>query len=97
MENNEKNSILDDIYNIKLEELSKCTEDIKEKLNNVSIEELQTVIEKNIDNIGIKNKLLDEINLLIENYEIKMIEYAENAYKQGFKDAFNLFAECLKK
>lgn len=94
---NEDINVLDKIYNIRQEILGELTIDIKEKLNSVSIEELQILIEKNIENIEARNKVLKKIDLLIENYEIRMANYIEKSYKQGFKDAFNLYNECLKK
>lgn len=44
----------------------------------------------------IKDEISSKLDLLIENYEIKMADCLENGYKQGFKDAVNLILECLK-
>ena len=98
MENMEdKLEILDVLYNARLENLTECTKDIKNKLNNSSIEELHEILQKAIDNTEKKDKILKELDLIIENYEIKMANYIEKGYKQGFKDAFELFSECKKK
>lgn len=93
----EKLEILDVLYNARLENLTECTKDIKDKLNNSSIEELHAILQKAIDNTEKKDKILKELDLIIENYEIKMANYIEKGYKQGFKDAFELFSECKKK
>ena len=93
----EKLEILDVLYNARLENLTECTKDIKDKLNNSSIEELHAILQKTIDNTEKKDKILKELDLIIENYEIKMANYIEKGYKQGFKDAFELFSECKKK
>lgn len=70
---------------------------MKEKLNDVSIEEIQNILEKSIENAEKRNSALKKLDMLVENYEIKMAEYVEQGYKQGFKDAFNLFMECEEK
>lgn len=89
--------ILDNIYAARQEKLGKCTEELKEKLNDVSIEELQKILEKNIENAEKRNEVIQKLDLLIENYEIKMASFIEDGYKQGFKDAFELFMECKRK
>lgn len=89
--------MLNKIYSIREEELGKCSKDLNEKLNNVTIEEVQKLIERNIDNAKEKQNILNNLDLLVENYEIKMSNYIEKGYKQGFKDAFDLFLECSKR
>ena len=44
-----------------------------------------------------KKELINKMELLIENYEIKMANCLESGYKQGFKDPVNLMQECVKK
>lgn len=89
--------ILDKIYAARQEKLGKCTEELKEKLNDVSIEELQQTLEKSIENTKKRNEVIHKLDLLVENYEIKMSSFIEDGYKQGFKDAFELFMECERK
>ena len=89
--------MLNKIYSIREEELGKCSKELQEKLNDVSMEEVQKLIEKNIESNKEKEKVLNNLDMLVENYEIKMADYQEQSYKQGFKDAFELFLECSKK
>mgnify|MGYP001625676034 FL=1 len=89
--------ILDEIFKSRQERLGVCTKEIKEKLNDMSIEEMQEILNESIENTEKKNQTLNDLDLLIENYEIKMSSYIEEAYKQCFKDAFSLFMECKQK
>ena len=88
--------MLDKIFNAREEEISINDDKIKEKLNNVTLEELQSSIDKTIIDAEAKNKITKQLELLIENYEIKMANYLEQGYKQGFKDAFDLIMDCLR-
>ena len=94
---NENLTMLDNIYQSRQEELGKCTKELKEKLSNVTEEEMYKILEKSIENTEEKEEILEKLDKLIENYEIKMAYFIEETYKQGFKDAFNLFMECEKK
>ncbi len=94
---NESLDILDEIYKSRQEKLGICTKEIREKLNDMSIEEMQEILNESIENTEKKNQTLNDLDMLIENYEIKMSSYIEEAYKQGFKDAFSLFMECKQK
>ena len=89
--------MLNKIYGAREEELGKLSNDLKEKLNDVTVEEVQDLIEKNLESSKEKEKVLNDLDLLIENYEMKMSNFMENSYKQGFKDAFDLFLECTRK
>ena len=72
------------------------SEDFRKKLNDVTIKEIQNLIEKNLESSTEKRKVLNDLELLIENYEMKMSNFMENSYKQGVKDAFDLFLECTR-
>lgn len=89
--------MLNKIYGAREEELGKLSNDLKEKLNDITVEEVQDLIEKNLESSKEKEKVLNDLDLLIENYEMKMSNFMENSYKQGFKDAFDLFLECTRK
>ena len=93
----ENDTMLDELYNIREEEIGRNIKELKNKLNNVSQEQIQKVIEKSVENIDDRNKILKDLDLLLENYEIKMASYMEEGYKQGFKDAFKLVMECIEK
>ena len=89
-------NMLNTIYQAREEELRIISEDFRKKLNDVTIEEIQNLIEKNLESSTEKRKVLNDLELLIENYEMKMSNFMENSYKQGFKDAFDLFLECTR-
>ena len=93
----ENDTMLDELYNIREEEIGRNIKELKNKLNNVSQEQIQKLIEKSVENIDDRNKILKDLDLLLENYEIKMALYMEEGYKQGFKDAFKLVMECIEK
>ena len=86
-------NMLNTIYQAREEELGIISEDFRKKLNDVTIEEIQNLIEKNLESSTEKRKVLNDLELLIENYEMKMSNFS---YKQGFKDAFDLFLECTR-
>ena len=88
--------MLERIYNMRQEEIFTIDEILKRKLNDITLEEIQKDIEKNVGAKEIKDEISSKLDLLIENYEIKMADCLENGYKQGFKDAVNLILECLK-
>ena len=87
-------TILNKLYNIREEKIGRNINELKSKLNNVSQEQLQNLIEKSIENVDNRDKILKNLDLLLENYEMKMALYMEEGYKQGFKDAFELVMEC---
>ena len=89
--------MLNKIYGAREEELGKLSNDLKEKLNDITVEEVQDLIEKNLESSKEKEKVLNDLDLLIENYEMKMSNFMEKSYKQEFKDAFDLFLECTRK
>ena len=89
-------NMLNTIYQAREEELGIISEDFRKKLNDVTIEEIQNLIEKNLESSTEKRKVLNDLELLIENYEMKMSNFMENSYKQGFKDAFDLFLEYTR-
>lgn len=89
--------MLNKLYEARQENLGKISNALQNKLNDVSVEEVQKLIQENIENNKNRDKVIKELDLLIEDYEIKMSDFMEQSYKQGFKDAFNLFVECTKK
>lgn len=88
--------MLDKIYNIREEEININDAELRNKLNEVTLDEIKNYIENNMDNKENQENILKKLDLLIEKYEIKMANYLEKGYKQGFKDAFNLILECMK-
>lgn len=93
----DKLKMLDKIYNLREEEIDINDIEIKEKLNKVTLEEIEISIKEDMINKESKENILNKIKLLIDNYEVKMANCLERGYKQGFKDAFELIIECLEK
>lgn len=93
---NGKSEMLQKLYNIREENIGIIDEKLKDKLNQMILEKLQKQIEENIADNKKQNEITKSLELLIENYELKMSSFTEQAYKQGFKDAFKLFTECTK-
>ena len=96
MEISKEIDMLDKIYTIRQydfeEEIKKCKQQLKNKLNSVTMEEVQNTIKTGIQEN--QKEILKKLEQLIENYEIKMAYYMEQRYKQGFKDAINLMRRC---
>ncbi len=88
--------MLDKIYNIREEEININDAELRNKLNEVTLDEIKNYIENNMDNKENQENILKKLDLLIEKYEIKMANYLEKGYKQGFKDTVNLILECMK-
>ena len=88
--------IIDKIYSTREEMLGKITKELKEKLNNVDIQEIKDEIEEQIEDKAKGKGIVEKLNLLEDDYEIKIAMYMKESYKQGFKDAFELFLECLQ-
>lgn len=90
--------MLDKIYTARQYDFeSRANMDRKEladKLNHITIEEVEAVIQKNIEEEYKKQELMEKLDKLVENYEIKMAYYMEKGYKQGFKDGVNLLKQC---
>ena len=51
-------TILDKLYNIREEKIGRNINELKSKLNNVSQEQLQNLIEKSIENVDNRDKIL---------------------------------------
>lgn len=111
----QKLDMLDKIYNMREEDLSlehrQDRENLKEKLNDVKLEEIEEVINDKLDRINEpeqidkitksaylseKEEVIRKIEQLIENYEIEIAYYSEKNYKRGFKDALLLYSQCIK-
>ena len=93
--------ILDKIYTARQYDFEKNAnidrKELADKLNHITIEEVEAVIQKNIEEQYKKQELMEKLDKLVENYEIKMAYYMEKGYKQGFKDGVNLLKQCQEK
>lgn len=90
--------MLDKIYAARQYDFeSKASIDRKElenKLNHITIDEVEAVIQQKIKEEDNRQELIEKLDKLVENYEIKMAYYMEKGYKQGFKDGVNLLKQC---
>lgn len=68
--------------------------ELASKLNGVTLEEMEKAIIEAVKEQEKKQEVLEKLDKLVENYEIKMAYYMEERYKQGFKDGVNLIKEC---
>lgn len=94
--------MLNKIYCIRQEEMEleskQDRKELKAQLNEVQLEEIEKEIENKLiekEKNG-KKKIIDQIALLIENYEIQISYYSEKNYKQGFRDGLGLYNQCVK-
>lgn len=91
-------NMLDKIYEARQYDFEKRAnidrKELAKKLNHVTIEEVEAVIQENIEEQYKKQELMEKLDKLVENYEIKMAYYMEKGYKQGFKDGVNLLKQC---
>jgi len=94
----ESMNMLDKIYEARQYDFEKradiARKELAEKLNNITIEEVEKMIKENIEEQYRKQELMEKLDKLVENYEIKMAYYMEQGYKQGFKDGVNLLKQC---
>ena len=68
--------------------------ELASKLNEVTLEEMEKITIETIKEQEKRQEVLEKLDQLVENYEIKMAYYMEERYKQGFKDGVNLMKEC---
>lgn len=100
----EKIDMLDKIYRMRQEDIElESNQDRKElepKLNHIQLEEIEYHIEDKLidkqEDSNQKGAIIEEIEQLIENYEIQISYYSEKNYKQGFKDGLGLYNQCLE-
>lgn len=98
----EKEDILDMFFNLRQEDLlEKRKEDIKvleKSLKDITTGQLQNTIRNLPEECNeIKEKLSEQLNDLVINYQIKMAYYDKKYYKQGFNDAIMLNCSCRQR
>lgn len=90
--------MLGKIYDARLEELQEESKidraKLKNELNGVKLEEIEKTIKGLNSDICEKEKIMEDIQKLVEDYEIQIAYYSEKNYKIGFKDAFSLWRQC---
>ncbi len=100
MEDNEKKSILEKLFEAKQYEMEERIrkiedEELENKLSHIRIEEIIEMI-KCIKEEEQK-EIIEKIEKWIEDYAIKISFYSEIYYKEGIKDGMKLYNECIKK
>lgn len=94
----ESSDMLGKIYNARQEDFKQkanCDrKELEDRLKDTTIDEIKGLIEKNVTEYSVKQEILEKLEQLIENYEIKTAYYMEKRYKQGFKDGMNLLKQC---
>ena len=89
---------LEKIYNARQCDFEKRAnierKELASKLNEVTLEEMEKITIETIKEQEKRQEVLEKLDQLVENYEIKMAYYMEERYKQGFKDGVNLMKEC---
>ena len=80
---NKKDEMIEKIYCMREESIGIIDDTLKEKLNNITLDELEELINKNVVNVEKKDGIIKSLELLIENYEIKMASYMKKGYEQG--------------
>lgn len=74
----------------KIDEILKRTnKKLKDKLKKIDCEKI-------IKNSDCKRELKEIFTKIEDNYNMKITEYNEEMYKQGFIDGVNLILNCLK-
>lgn len=75
---------------------------LSELSHGVSLEEIEANLKQLLKKIE-KDKqtkedksILEQLERLIENYEIQVAYYSQKNYKRGFKDAVQLYTQCLR-
>lgn len=86
--------MLSKIYDVRQEELQ--SEDgmdrriLKSELNGIELEKIEETIKSLNEDIVVKEKVINDVQKLVEDYQLKIAYYSEKNYKIGFKDAFSL-------
>lgn len=80
---NKKDEMIEKIYCMREESIGIIDDTLKEKLNNITLDELEELINKNVVDVEKKDGIIKSLELLIENYEIKMASYMKKGYEQG--------------
>ena len=80
---NKKDEMIEKIYCMREESIGIIDDTLKEKLNNITLDELEELIKKNVVDVEKKDGIIKSLELLIENYEIKMASYMKKGYEQG--------------
>ena len=81
------------IYQARAEKIDEILKNVDEKLKGrVKTVEIKRIIEDS----NCEKQLIEKLNKIEDNYNMKITEYNKEMYKQGFVDGVNLILNCLK-
>ena len=82
-------NIIYQIQDEKIDEILKTTDKkLNDKLKQINFKEIK-------EDSNCKKTLMEILNKIEDNYNIKITEYNKEMYKQGFIDGVNLILNCL--
>ena len=85
--------IINIIYQARAEKIDEILKNVDEKLKGrVKTVEIKRIIEDS----NCEKQLIEKLNKIEDNYNMKITEYNKEMYKQGFIDGVNLILNCLK-
>lgn len=93
--------LLDEFFKLREDDiidecLQENTDILKNRLINIQLEDIKKSI-KNIENKSIQQELINQIDNLVADYNVKNAYFNKKYYKQGFCDAINLNNQCNMK
>lgn len=93
--NDEKNtkktsSIMDGVYESQISNLDNIIKNVNKEID-MKLKKI------NIKNIKSETDIIEIMNSIEENFNIKISRYIEEIYKQGIKDGVNFIIYCQKK
>lgn len=84
------NSIMDGVYESQISNLDNIIKNVNKEID-IKLKKI------NIKNIKSETDIIEIMNRIEENFNIKISRYIEEIYKQGIKDGVNFIIYCQKK
>lgn len=84
------NSIMDGVYESQISNLDNIIKNVNKEID-MKLKKI------NIKNIKSETDIIEIMNRIEENFNIKISRYIEEIYKQGIKDGVNFIIYCQKK
>ncbi|MFR2571087.1 MAG: hypothetical protein ACLS90_05250 [Clostridia bacterium] len=84
------NSIMDGVYESQISNLDNIIKNVNKEID-MKLKKI------NIKNIKSETDIIEIMNSIEENFNIKISRYIEEIYKQGIKDGVNFIIYCQKK
>ena len=83
------NSIMDGVYESQISNLDNIIKNVNKEID-MKLKKI------NIKNIKSETDIIEIMNRIEENFNIKISRYIEEIYKQGIKDGVNFIIYCQK-